>query len=85
MNRLSEKLRDNFGRKKGENHASRTSGDYNNDGIIIEVIEIMSLEEIYKKGLDRRKRENVDTDKKWTHRPGQQRAATLLSMTSQPS
>ena len=60
-------------------------GDYNNDGMIIEVIEIMSLEEIFKKGLDRRKRENVDTDKKWTHRPGQQRAATLLSMTSQPS
>ena len=54
MNRLSEKLRDNFGRKKGENHASRTSGDYNNDGMIIEVIEIMSLEEIFKKGLDRR-------------------------------
>ena len=57
-------------------------GDYNNDGMIIEV---MSLEEIFKKGLDRRKRENVDTDKKWTHRLGQQRAATLLSMTSQPS
>ena len=29
-------------------------GDYNNDGMIIEVIEIMSLEEIFKKGLDRR-------------------------------